>query len=55
MSFAKSCKEIEGLYNNSEYIVEGEVENTFFTVLYGEPYTVMELKVNESLKKCKYE
>ena len=50
MSFAKSCKEIEGLYNNSEYIVEGEVENTFFTVLYGEPYTVMELKVNEKFK-----
>ena len=50
MSFAKSCKEIDGLYNNSEYIVEGEVENTFFTVLYGEPYTVMELKVNEKFK-----
>ena len=49
MSFAKSCKEIDGLYNNSEYIVEGEVENTFFTVLYGEPYTVMELKVNEKM------
>lgn len=29
MSFAKSCKEIDGLYNNSEYIVEGEVENAY--------------------------
>ena len=55
MSFAKSCKEIDGLYNNSEYIVEGEVENTFFTVLYGEPYTVMELKVNEKFKELSVE
>ena len=50
MSFAKSCKEIDGLYENSEYIVEGKVENTFFTVLYGEPYTVLELKINENFK-----
>ncbi len=49
-SFAKRCQTIDEIYNNSTYIVQGKVIDTYFTVLDGLPYTVMDFETTDSIK-----
>ena len=49
-SFSTACETAEEIYENSSYIVKGKVNNTYFTVLEGLPYTVVDLQITESLK-----
>ena len=49
-SFTTKCQTMEEIYEKSPYIVNGNVKNTYFTVLEGMPYTVVDLEVREALK-----
>lgn len=49
-SFSTACETAEEIYENSSYIVKGKVNDTYFTVLEGLPYTVVDFQISESLK-----
>ncbi len=50
LSFAYSCQSVNDIYEKASYIVRGNVVETYFTVLDGMSYTVVNLKIIESFK-----
>lgn len=49
-SFAYSCQSLDDIYDKSVYIVKGTVMNTYYTVIDGFSYTVVDLDVTDTIK-----
>lgn len=48
-SFVCRCQTLEEIYDNSQYIVKGTVTDSYFTVIKGLPYNVVDVHIDDSI------
>lgn len=50
LSFKTRCQTFEEIYDNSQYIIKGTVNRSYFTVFEGMPFNVVDICVDDSVK-----